>query len=130
MRDATSGTHVQQPAQHQSTSRRHPELPGALSGKHPLQLSERRQSASRVLKAFPEVRSLGRVRDKCSAELSRSFSLNTNRQNKSTEDAPWSWSPTVKRPALLQRQQMWKSSTLFEPVQVAKSPSISKEPFG
>jgi len=71
MRDMASDTHVQQPAQHQSTSKQHPGFPGVLSGKHPSQLSERRQSASQVLKVFLGARSPGPVQGKSPTKPSR-----------------------------------------------------------
>jgi len=132
MRGTAPRTHVQQLAQRQSTSKRHPEPHCGLSCKHQSQLSERRQSAPRVLKVFLEARSPGRARDKCSTKSGRQFSSSPNRPKKTNrKDILWSLSPTVKRPASLQRQQMWRSSTLSEPARAErKEPSVSKNLFG
>lgn len=92
-----------------------------LSGRHPLQLSERRQSASRVLKVFLEARSPGPVRDRFPAIQNRPFTSGPDQQSGVRKGVPWSCFPTVKRPALLWRRQMWRSSTLSEPVRSGKT---------
>ena len=124
-----SRTHVRPPAQHQSTSKRHPELHDALSSKRPSRLSGRRQSASRVLRVFLGARFLGRIQDKCSTKSSTPLSTSPN-EKKAGRSVPSSLSLTVRRPGSPRRQQRQKSSTLSEPARVKENLFRERSSFG